>query len=159
MLSVADTCAIVSAVFSVLAFAVALAALVFAATTYKKSIERERMQATLSAFPQLRKDNGNLLTKLSEITDAAEREETLKDYLSQLERFAVGINSGAYDIKIINRMSGGMLVNQYEKCTREFIAHRRRDVPHAETTKSSIYCEYEEMMKELYALRGKKWEA
>ncbi len=37
----------------------------------------------------------------------------IKEYMAQLERFAVGINKGIYDIDTVDRMGGKYLIEQY----------------------------------------------
>ena len=76
-----------------------------------------------------------------------------------MEHFAVGINSGAYDLETVNRMSGGMLVNQYKRVTKNFINDRRNNKKHTEVGKEKVYCEYEKMIKNLYKLRSIEDEA
>ncbi|MCF2620383.1 DUF4760 domain-containing protein [Oscillibacter valericigenes] len=141
---------------SILAAIYAIRAYHFATTTYKENIEREKIRATVSDFPALRRENEELQTKLKELPEN-EREAVLKSYVAQMERFAVGVNSGAYSLDIVNRMSGGILVQQYKKIIKDFIKHRREDREHPEV--KTPYSEYVKMMQDLYGLRGKEWES
>lgn len=144
---------------SILGTIIAICALCYTKHTYEENVKHDRIRATVSDFPQLRKNNQELVLNISDL-DEREKELCLKCYLGQMEHFAVGINSGAYDLKTVNRMSGGMLVNQYKHLTREFIGDRRNNKKHSEVHNEKVYCEYIKMMKKLYKLRKIKaeWE-
>lgn len=157
MTCIINLCTIASAIFSIAACIIAWLAYRFATTTYKESVDKQRVQATLSAFPQIRKENGELILEMADLEGIRERELLIKRYMSQMEHFAVGINEGAYDIAAVNRMSGGMLVTQYEKYIRDFIT-MRKEKPQKNLEPGKKYCEYETMMKKLFELRGKPWE-
>lgn len=156
--------ALITMGISIGALVVAIMAYQFAKNTYIENVKQERIRATLSDFPQLRKNNQELIMKIADLEER-EKELCLKSYMSQMEYFAVGVNSGAYDLDIVNCMSGGMLVSQYEKHLRQFIVDRRKRKEKkievgekVEVSPEKAYCEYEKMMKKLYELRGKEWE-
>lgn len=143
---------------SILGTIIAICALCYTKHTYEENVKHDRIRATVSDFPQLRKNNQELVLNISDL-DEREKELCLKCYLSQMEHFAVGINSGAYDLETVNRMSGGMLVNQYKRVTKNFINDRRNNKKHTEVGKEKVYCEYEKMIKNLYKLRSIEDEA
>ena len=106
---------IISLVVDILGFIATI--LIFAITTIsaRKATEdqtrRECVRATLTEFAGIRRTHQGFTGKL----DSDNRTDILKGYLSDLERFAVGCNHKAYTVDIVNSMSGGMLVNQYNK--------------------------------------------
>lgn len=121
----------------------------------EEQTRRECIRATLTEFASLRRAYQQLENELT----ADNREAKLKSYLSDMERFAVGCTHKAYDVDIVNDMSGGMLINQYQKYFREFITERRRVVRlDGKVTPWNIYSDYERMMKQIYMLRDEKWE-
>lgn len=117
----------------------------------KTNAELERVRATLRDFPSMRRNNVGFEQHLASLSEK-DRENFLISTLGQIEQFAVGINIGAYSLDIVNRMSGGMLIHQYEKHFKSFI-ERRRTKGHPEIPAEKLYCEYEEMIKKLYEKR------
>lgn len=122
----------------------------------EEAAAQERIRATLRDFPQVRRNNQNFKQTMRGLPDG-ERTLYMKTCLSQLEQFAVGINMDAYDLDVVNRMSGGMLVAQYKQYFKDFIQERRYGVQHSEVLPEKVYCEYEEMMRRLYEKRGLPW--
>ena len=109
----------------------------------------------MTEFAGIRRTHQGFTGKL----DSDNRTDILKGYLSDLERFAVGCNHKAYTVDIVNSMSGGMLVNQYNKYFKEFITERRRLTSLEANVKPwNMYNEYEKMMKQVFELRGLEWE-
>ena len=80
-----------------------------------------------------------------------EGEKPLREYLSRMERFSVGVHCKVYDISIINSMSGRVLVGQYNSYIRDYIKNRIE-----QGMEDSTYCEYEKLIKKLVELRAKK---
>ena len=151
---------IISLVVDILGFIATI--LIFAITTIsaRKATEdqtrRECVRATLTEFAGIRRTHQGFTGKL----DSDNRTDILKGYLSDLERFAVGCNHKAYTVDIVNSMSGGMLVNQYNKYFKEFITERRRLTSLEANVKPwNMYNEYEKMMKQVFELRGLEWES
>lgn len=69
--------------------------------------------------------------------------------LSKIEHFAVGVNSGIYDTKTLNRMAGGFIINEYSSWYPIIITKRKQspEVKH--------YDEFEKMVENLKRLRVK----
>ncbi len=89
----------------------------------------------------------------SELTDI-ERQIAIREYLGDLERFAVGCNLNAYDISIVNKMSGGSLVSNYNKYFKSYIEDVRRNLYIGSPIKSSqLYVEVEKMIERLCEVR------
>lgn len=121
----------------------------------KEQTRRECVRATLSDFATIRRTHQDFALHLTE----ENRNIVLKDYLADLERFAVGCNVDAYALDIVNSMSGGMLVTHYKKYFRDFILERRRSAMLNGNVKPwNMYSEYERMMKGIFELRHQKWE-
>lgn len=151
-----DCWTIVSAITSALSALFALLALIFAFSTYRKNVKQERIRATLTAFPLLRSENPELILEIGQLSEK-DRVLTLKDYLRKMEHFAVGVNSEAYDVDIVNKMSGGMLINQYEKHLKDFIISRQTKKNTTDTVPpQNAYCEYIKMIKILAKKRNYK---
>ncbi len=148
-----------SELWSVLGSMATVIALGASAYSFWQGRQDERKRATLADFPQLRERTQALLEEVEKLEEGEEKDARMKSYMQLLERFAVGVNTGAYDIRIINRMSGGMLINQFEKVIRPFVERRRREIElrNPEIKKSALYCEYETMIQKLYRIRHKKW--
>ena len=107
----------------------------------ERNVELERVRATLRDFPSMRRNNAGFEQQLARLSEE-ERENFLISSLGQIEQFAVGINIGAYSLDVVNRMSGGMLINQYERHFQSFI-ERRRAKGHPKIPAEKLYCEYE----------------
>ena len=155
-----DLLQVVGCIASIIAAIFAILAYRFTKTTYKENVRQERIRATLSDFPALRSKNTEFLSKV-QAASPEERDPIIKKYVTQLERFAVGVNCGAYSLEIVNRMSGGLLVQQYQQIMKDFISRRREHVSHTKATHTkakNVYKEYEDMMKALYEMRGLPWD-
>lgn len=71
----------------------------------------------------------------------------------KMERFAVGVNNGAYDLKIVNEMSGGLLLQHYEEHLANYIALKRAGNSKKYIKSADIYGNYEKMIKKIYKMR------
>ena len=143
----------------ILGFIAAIVTFVISSKGDKKATEdqtrRECVRATLTEFASIRRVHQNFANELA----VYDRNEILKAYLSDLERFAVGCNAQAYAVDIVNEMSGGMLVGQYKRYFKDFIEERRRATNFGTNVKPwNKYSNYEDMMREIYKLRGLEWE-
>lgn len=149
----------VSLIIDILGFVTTIIIFALTAVSTRKATEeqtrRECVRATLTEFAGIRRSHQgfeNLLTPENRVS-------VLRGYLSDLERFAVGCNLKAYTVDVVNSMSGGMLVNQYNNYFRDFITERRRATPlGARVNPWNMYTEYERMMREIFTIRGLAWE-
>ncbi len=115
---------------------------------------RENVRATLSELAELRRAHPNFKDNLEKLNDA-EKKKYIRAYLTDLERFAVGCNTGAYDIEIVNKMSGGLLISQYLRFFKSYIEEKRKEPkPGRFVQKDTLYIEIEEMIKKICDLRG-----
>ena len=121
----------------------------------EEQTHRECVRATLSELAELRRAHPNFKSSL-EKADDKERIDLIRAYVSDLERFAVGCNAKAYDIEIVNKMSGGLLLKQYKNYFKPYIDKKRSAPTQGEFVKNdTLYIEIEEMMENLLVLREK----
>ena len=147
-------------VVAILSLIVAVVVFVVTSIQAKRATEeqtkQENVRATLTDFATLRREHEDFMEEIEE--NPEKRDEILKSYVADLERFAVGCNRGAYDLEVVSSMSGGMLVRQYKNIFREYIAARRRAMKLTSSVpRGNLYIEYETMMKKLFELRGVPW--
>ena len=153
---------IVNLIVGIASLAVAVFVFVWTSRDAKKATiaqtKEQNTRATLTDFGNLRREHQDFEAQLKEHPER--RNEVLKGYLADLERFAVGCNRGAYDLEVVSSMSGGMLMSQYRNHFREFIAGARRRVrlDASAMYRERLYCEYEEMMRRLFEFRGETWQ-
>lgn len=121
--------------------------------TYKKNKQAERIRKTIEDFPIVRNDLGNLTERLG-VCFKSEQASILKDYAVKMDRFAVGVNNGAYDLEIINQMSGGVLIQHYMQYLAVYIAEARKKNAGKYVNTLEIYSNYETMIQKLCKLRG-----
>ncbi len=152
----------VNLIVSIASFALAIFVFIWTANDAKKATiaqtREQNTRATLTDFGNLRREHQDFEAQLGEHPER--RTEILKGYLADLERFAVGCNRGAYDLEVVSSMSGGMLMSQYRNHFRAFIAQARGNVrlDASAMYREWLYCEYVEMMRRLFELRGEAWQ-
>lgn len=114
--------------------------------------ERTSKQATIDFFDELKKNSydiekkiffkyGNNPIVLSELSEEEIFE--IKQFLSRLERFSTGVNTGVYDLKIANRLSGSYFINTYYQL-KPYIADIRKS-----RFDNTLYEEFEHMINNL----------
>lgn len=135
----------------------AVIAIVLSVVIYLVSPRHEKVRATLEAFPAIRASFHGLLAQAGMTPDnldldAEELVAVLRRYLTQLEYFAVGVNEHAYSLRIVERVSGTLMIRQYQQFLGAYVA-RRRELRGQRT----LYLEYERMMKQLYRVRRVPW--
>ncbi len=140
-----------------LGFLVAIITFVITSLNEKKTMteqnKKENIRATLADFAELRRSHQSLEEELKKGNDHS----VLKACLGELERFSVGCNLGAYDIDVVNKMSGGLLIAQYRKHFRDYISFRRLETAGKLTYNANLYSEYLLFMKKLHQIRGEEW--
>lgn len=105
---------------------------VFSKKHYKKLVIRAGEEYALSGKPE------NDQEKWNEATLA----------LSRIEHFAVGVNTKIYDLKTLNRMAGGFILEEFSRW-KPIIETKRIQTPN-----SKHYDEFETMCVSLKKLRG-----
>ncbi len=143
---------------SILSLLIALAAFFFSVWQFFAERTRSRREATIRAFDELEEAVfSNPAYKVLPAGDEALRfaltgqpewnAATLA--LSRIEHFAVGINSGIYDIRTLNRMAGGFLLQEYARWKPVIETKRKRDPDHLH------YDEFENLCRRLVRMRRK----
>ena len=113
---------ITSDVIALSALLLSVFSMIGSAIVYISGLRRERRTATLNAFNVLQEqvlDHLNLYTRkrVKEISASPRSEEykLLSGYLARLEHFAVGINTGIYDVQVVKRLAGWYLCGLQDK--------------------------------------------
>lgn len=120
----------------------AVAALAITVAVHLHGLKREIKLDTLNKYYAIRS------TKV----DKNSSEESKKEFLIELEYFAVGINKKVYDIEILARVGGQRLLRIYHGWVEEFIKKRRNKyIP----PRKSAYREIDIMMQNLSDRVGK----
>ena len=70
-------------------------------------------------------------------------------FLSRIEHFSVGVNTGIYDIETLNRMEGGFMIGEFNRW-KPIINTKRTQSPD-----TKHYDEFEMLCKSLEKLRAK----
>jgi len=139
---IGDNIVIILQALSLLAIIVQL---FFIYRTNKADNDRKKKQATIDTLMtilkdyKITKDNlgkkfpGSDPVKLEDIYDEHEKE--IRNYLSIIEYFCVGLNIGIYDFDMFNRMAGGYFVFVFDKLE-PFIKH-------SQSTQLTAYIEFQ----------------
>ena len=155
---------------SILMVVVSFAAMLLSGFTYERSVRRGRKQATLDAFNLLQQQafdplNGytpgeieTICRTVSEIwwgerkSNEADLARFLKlsGYAARIEHFALGVNTGIYDVRIAERAGTTYWSLLYDKKLRPLIEVKNRKAGGRE-----YYIEFYEMMKKIKRLEKK----
>ncbi len=146
------------AIAALVSAAIALGALVHSAVTQRRTADENRKNNTINAFNSLQ---DNVLDKMVSIAeddiaaivenkdDGVKVKEAYNGYrtlVARCEHFAVGVNSGVYDINLVNDLGGKHLIYLYQKVLPV--------IDEARTHDDTAYKEFEKMVTALYKLRG-----
>ncbi len=112
----------------------------FSVLIYHHTVKKERKINTINEFSKIR----DRFPNMSPLAKNPVSDEDRLEYLKEMERFSVGVNNKIYDLKILQKTSGHLLINQYNNYLRDLINNRRHK--DSETWK---YCEYEELISKL----------
>ena len=124
--------------------------------------ERRRKQSTLEFYTNIYPHLSELRTKITDtfgneyITPKDYRytqditiQKTIYEYLVIIERFAVGVNTGIYDINIFVNTSGKTVADMYKKLS-PIIEEMRQTQNYPE-----MFCSFEKMSKEVEEIRNR----
>ncbi|EGR1296606.1 hypothetical protein EAF56_11385 [Vibrio alginolyticus] len=151
-LSPADIATIIASVTAVVTFIVS-------ATTYVKSTNRERKTKTLDYWEASQNSLTEAVNNLSKIhkepwtEDIAKRHlgssnrEQIVNGLSAFERLAMGINLGIYDIKVINKLGGSLLVESFVSYAQLIAVLEQEESPQEFSEFKSLYAKLDKMSK------------
>lgn len=136
---------------------VSAAALVLSLYGYIAGLNRERKHATIDAYNRLQSEvldklKDYSLKQMQEIADNSRKQEYKAEYkelgtlLARFNQFAVGVNTRVYDIRILRRLAGSHIGNQYD-LLKPLIEKRRIHSPGV----------YRELDKLVAAMPDKAW--
>ena len=99
---------------------------------------------------EIRNDYGDCISgeKAKSILESAEEATKINRVINIYERLALGVNISAYDIKVLNRLVGQNIINNYERF-QEYILLRRVSL-----NRPFAWQEFETLVKRLKKLRG-----
>jgi len=129
-----------------------VAATVISLLTHRSILKRDKKINTIAEFSKIRTKYPDLsCMKAAKCRSWCEFKRKRIAYLKEMEFFCVGLNNGVFDINILKKMSGHLLVTQYRRYMRK-VAFSRLD-------KGFEYQEYIKVMETLcedYAREGYK---
>lgn len=151
-------------VVDIIALLVSGAALIFSLLQFIVERSRSRKEATIHAFDDLEDNDGvaylfsvsrNTIDDLIQRQNAADQRikeqwRLLNQAMPTIEHFAVGINSGVYDVKTLNKMAGNKIIFTYTACENLIELKRAGD------GNENNYKEFEKMVCTLRKIRSKK---
>ncbi len=136
----------------IIALVTSILALVLSIIQFFVDSSHEKKEATLEAYNELQNDVFSNMQQpnfsVSDIKAGSEEWTEITAYLARLERFSVGINTGIYSIKILNRLGGGYYISVYEML--EPIIQLKRN---ANNVPGKHYNEFEKTVKNLRRIR------
>jgi hypothetical protein len=120
----------------------------------KADHERRKKQATIEFYNHTGNERNNLLDQIINVCKVEEGSDmlnTIKGYLANMERLAVGINTGIYDITVFDRMAGNFTIRTYDRL-REIIDSRRKVgcAPY-------LFSDFEKLVLDLKKLRNERF--
>lgn len=131
----------------IVAILVSILALLFSIVQFARDSSRKKKESTLNAYNALQYDAFKKLNKyvdMSTIEYQSEAWEEITICLAQIENFSVGINTGIYSLKILNRLGGAFFIRQFEKLTPVINLKRGKNV-----SPGSHYDEFEKTVEML----------
>ena len=104
------------------ALILSIAAILLSIYQWWRDNSRQKKESTISAYYNLQNDVFNELNRMIDayngnmrsITQETEDWKKVTTYLSKIEHFSVGVNTGVYSLEILNRMAGGYFIHIYE---------------------------------------------
>lgn len=137
----------------VFALIISIAAFVLSLIQFCRESSRQKKEATLVAYNELQDDVLSKLNKypvpMPEIEYHGEEWHELTVCLAKLERFSVGINTGIYSLKTLNRLGGAYYIRQFEKL-KPMIDRKRAE----RIADGKHYDEFEKTVNKLRRKRG-----
>ncbi len=145
-------------VSGIIALVISIITAVILFLTFVQDHRRRKKQATIEYYQricELLYEISGRITKKSKVMPmtfeniSADPEflHEVRYFLTTYERFCVGINTGIYDIHIVERMTGNYLPEMYEKLS-SYIGGNRRD-----QRKVDSYIELQEVIRKIDKIR------
>ena len=126
--------------------------------------ERKKKQSTLEFYTEIYPYLCELRTKITDVfgneyinpndvkyKNNSDMQKVIYEYLVIIERFAVGINSGIYDINIFAKTSGKIVSDMYKRLF-PIIEEMRTNQRYPE-----MFCDFEKMCKDVEKVREKMY--
>ena len=138
-----------------------LISVIVAVVSIANNNKRTKKQSTLEAFTQFKEnaepyentihgyssDDINKIIQQHEQGSEPEKWDEIKKYLATVERFATGVNTGIYDVEVVNKMAGYFLCEQY-KTLYPIIEYKRQ-----KDQNEYIYAEFRDMVNAIIRVR------
>lgn len=138
-----------------------LISVIVAVVSIVNNNKRTKKQSTLEAFTQFKKnaepyentihgyssDDINKIIQQHEQGSEPEKWDEIKKYLATVERFATGVNTGIYDVEVVNKMGGYFFCEQY-KTLYPIIEYKRQ-----KDQNEYIYAEFRDMVNSIIRVR------
>lgn len=131
----------------IVAILVSILALILSVIQFFRDSSRQKKESTLNAYNALQYDAFEKLNKyvdMSTIEYQSDAWEEITICLAQIENFSVGINTGIYSLKILNRLGGAFFIRQFEKLMPVIKLKREKNV-----SPGSHYNEFEKTVEML----------
>ena len=131
--------------------------------SYKADHKRKKKQATVEFYNELRKEFMDSLDriekrfpedrviKICEIENDEKLSTDIRNYLSCMERFSVGINEKIYDINMFSEMVRASLVIEWHKKFKYIILYHR-----VKNKNPNVYKNFDKFVKRLEKIQGKQ---
>lgn len=136
---------------------ISILAFVLSLVQFLKDSSRQKKETTLTVYNELQNEVFSELNilflkypkdKFKELEPGNKDWESITNHLAKIERFSVGINSGIYSLRILNRLGGGYFIRIYDRMSIIIDKKRKDDV-----SKGKHYNEFELTVKKLKQLR------
>jgi len=131
---------------------------------FKADHERRKKQATIEFFYLFYKDLSEILKsinkifptvnyviKVDDIKNDSSITEMIKEYLRRITIFGVGVNTGIYDINVLDRIAETNIINSYNRFKE--IIKWRRDIRNDPT----LFADFDKLVSGLEETRKKRF--
>lgn len=140
-------------IVSIIALIISAGTLVFYIIELRFNLRRAKKESTLNAYKQLQNHFKYIKTITGRIPALEKRDEEwaeLTECLADIENFCVGINTGVYDINILNRVGGDYFIYLFHLLGP--IIEKKR----SKKSKRRPYDEFEKTVDKLIVIRTKQ---
>ncbi len=138
---------IVALIISILAFLLSV-------IQFFRDNSSEKKQAKLNAYQDLQEnalgDLATYPTPMPDIPWGSDEWKKVSGFLAALEWFSVGVNTGAFSLRVTNRIGGSFLIHQYEQLKKVIVKKRELNI-----AKGEHYNEFEQLVSKLKKHRAR----
>ena len=136
----------------VIAICISSGALIFSLLQFVFSTIRQKREATLNAYIQLQEEvfsQLNIMKKpYAKIRYESDEWQKITCYLAKIEVFCVGINTGIFSERVLNRVGGAYFIRQFNELKVIIDKKRKKNI-----SKGNHYNEFEKTVEKLKKLR------